>query len=521
MKKIIFTVFVLLFLPIMASAVNREVEAAGGYIRDDSGSYMYTKQLQNGSGRYGTSTKGIIDKNGIRYYCIDPFSSFADSLRTSYEITNSDIRRDVLNRVKLIMYYGYGYGNRTSDQWIAFTNILLWRELYPSGEFYFTSTINGSKTSKYDNYLKEILNDVDKHLILPKLTLNNDLVVGMEVRVVDSNGVLDGYKVKTCTNCTARISGNNVFVTPTGYGKVNVVLAKLYDRFKDNEIFIWKDMKDMSNQHVVNTVNLDELRVEINGNAIYDKGIIEITKRDKNTDEPLVGVEYCLYSDSYELIGCRKTNQLGIISFIGINNGSYYYKEVGTLDWYILDDDYHFVKINGTKTKYSYVAYNEKMSEITINKIDVYGNQLDGYSIDIYQKVDDEYILYLEGLIDENGRINISLLTGSYYYVEVKAPDGYLISLEEYYFEVEANNLQYEFELINEVIPPEEEIIEKEPEEILEDLIPIDVPDTEVVEIPEIVVLVDVPDTLLNTVDNCFYLEIVAVFFRKKIIYVN
>jgi len=504
MKKIFLAVISMLLFLTTTRANERVINLDTTYIKDDAGSYMYMKNTIDGYMKYATIQGGYVDTLGNVYYCIQPHNSFTNANRLAQAIENLGYDTSTIERVKLIMYYGYGYQNRTTNQWRAFTNTLIWRELYPYGEFIFTNTLNGSKTNKYDSYLNEILNDVNNHNIKPKIYIDETMHIYQSTMLIDQNNILDKYTVKSCKNCTVSIKDNDKLILyAPKYGDMEIELERKYERFNDNYLFYWTDQTNSSNQIIINTVNPETHIYQLKSKAIYPKGDLEIIKKDKKTDEILQEIKYCLYDKNKTELKCEYTNDLGKVTFTELNNATYYYREVETLANYELDDKYYLVEINGTTNKYSYSAYNEHYSKFIIKKIDENNQILDGYLVAIYQKQDDEYQLFLENVEDNKGYIGIYLPKGDYYFIETKAPNGYQLNEEKQYFKIESNEIEIEYELIN------TKIIVEEP--------PIEIEEIPTIELPAEVIEIPVPDTLKTSNLNFYFICLIGLIIIRKI----
>lgn len=126
--------------------------------------------------------------------------------------------------------------------------------------------------------------------------------------------------------------------------------------------------------------------------------------------------------------------------------GNYYYKEVQTLEGYILDE---------TKRSFNLVLGNEELNTMDVNKENPDVNQLyktklqivksdnanrevclSGVEFELYNAKDELMGVYVT---DENGQIIIDGLPyGTYYFKETKTAEGYVIDSSKQIFEAEA-----------------------------------------------------------------------------------
>lgn len=161
-----------------------------------------------------------------------------------------------------------------------------------------------------------------------------------------------------------------------------------------------------------------------------------------------------------ECIGFIKTGADGKAALKdALVEGSYYYKEVQTLEGYILDD---------TRREFELTLGNEELNTMDVNKENPDVNQLyktrlqlvkqdganrfiklSGVEFELYNADDELMGVYVT---DEKGRILIDDLPyGSYYFKETKAADGYIIDTSKQMFE--ANAEEQTFEVVNTKTP--------------------------------------------------------------------
>lgn len=106
-----------------------------------------------------------------------------------------------------------------------------------------------------------------------------------------------------------------------------------------------------------------EILVEIQLTNTLKKGIFELTKLDKETNEIIPNTIYEFYNDKNELIFRGSTNELGKIVLNDLAYGEYTYKEITPNDDYLLDNTVYSFKIENDKELISNTLYNEKIKE--------------------------------------------------------------------------------------------------------------------------------------------------------------
>lgn len=159
MKKII-GLFIL-FISFLSFIIITKAESfrKGDYIINE-----YIDRVKNGAVYY-SNAQYFYDSSGNLVYCIEPFETLDTG--TDYNEYEGDVTEykklseEVKRRISLIAYYGYGYGDRNTTKWYVVTQVLIWKEIAGDDNVYFTNTLNGTKITKYENEMKQILQDVD------------------------------------------------------------------------------------------------------------------------------------------------------------------------------------------------------------------------------------------------------------------------------------------------------------------------------------------------------------------------
>lgn len=193
-------------------------------------------------------------------------------------------------------------------------------------------------------------------------------------------------------------------------------------------------------------------------------------------DGPLEGVKFGLYtgSDIYNSSGklivpknsLIKTMVTGIDGSISekldIPFGTYYLKEISTFDGYKLDTNIYEFSVAGDVEDIEIMISKEPLvnefvkGKLIINKIDENGNRLEGSCFKLF---DSSNNLIYEGCTDSNGVVSIDNLPyGKYYFYEVSAPSGYLLSNKVYEVNVIDDNSLIQVNVLNVSMPKTSDI---------------------------------------------------------------
>lgn len=145
---------------------------------------------------------------------------------TSYTSDYADIlniSEEVWKEISLIAYYGYGYENHTEDYWYYITQMMIWREVEPDAQFYFTKTLGGENDlTLYALEIEEIESLVNEHYITPKFE-KIEVMLGETKSFKDENDCLSNYEV---VDDNIKINGNELVVTGDIVGSKSVTLKK-------------------------------------------------------------------------------------------------------------------------------------------------------------------------------------------------------------------------------------------------------------------------------------------------------
>ena len=204
------------------------------------------------------------------------------------------------------------------------------------------------------------------------------------------------------------------------------------------------EYKDKYTEHISTTITIKNN---------LKKGHFELIKKDGLTNNPISNTEISLYTEKDELIYTGLTDEKGYIYIKNIPLGKYYYIETKAPTGYILDTKKHYFEINENGKTISEVLINEPISAtFEFLKIDYENNSpLPDTVIEIYNEFDE--LLYTQKT-NEEGKIIIEKIPyGKYYFIEAKAPTGYILDTEKHYFEINENNVIIKANMTNIRIP--------------------------------------------------------------------
>ena len=357
-------------------------------------------------------------------YCIEPFSFFNGNSAYESTINPYNLTETQKQRITQIAHFGYNYKNHTDPKWYAITQFMIWQASDPSGDYYFTDSLNGNRINPYQNEINEInnlINNYNTHPSFENQTFyqveNNKLIIE------DKNNVL-GYYTYNDPNI---IKENNTLISNYNQeGEYTVSLSRQDSYFNKPIIFF----QSSQSQNLIETGDINSINVSFK--IIIQKTNLTINKHDKDNDSiipsgdaSLDGAIYNLYNDKDELIQ-ELTIENNQASINNLNYGNYYLKEIKAGEGYQLDEEIHSFEITKDNPNISLILYNQVIkANLIINKkygdIDNLINE-DNISFNIY---DSKNILVDTITTDNEGNASIELPYGKYTLEQINTKDGY------------------------------------------------------------------------------------------------
>ena len=361
----------------------------------------------------GSAVNGVVDTNTM--------------------VSMSGLSADQIERIKLIAYYGYGYGNHNAPEWYYATQLLIWANVNP-GYVYAIADGDYSLTpsSRYDGYYNEINSLVNNHTTAPSFARQTfEMNNGETLTINDSNNVLSKFYEGTETDdYTAVINGNNLVVTAKrGYeGTINLNVKS-----NDNPPMLYEGANQLcmsAGDPVMMMARLNLIvKTHFEGYKVYGD-------KSTGTYRPEKDAVFEIYNNSTnELITTLTSNENGVIEY-DLRLGKYRIHQTQGKKGYKLVDDY-ILTVDGNNSKeVIYFQNNAIKGGLEFNKTDMSESKpLPNTLIEIYNADTDE-LVYSERT-DENGKIIVNNIKyGKYYILEKEAPEGYQLNTEKMYFEI-------------------------------------------------------------------------------------
>ena len=269
-------------------------------------SNMYVKKVRpDGSGKYQQARFIRRSEDNQFVYCLQPYTDIDNNL-PYYDVIRSDYERVLgfseaqWERITLLAYYGYQYNdngyNHSDQKWYMITQVMIWRTTNPESDIYFTDTLNGNRTSKYDGEIAEIESLVANHYKIPSLQSGVVLPIGQTMTLNDSNNVLSNYTITGTSNVTASINGNTLSVTANSIGDGSVTFEKKATKYEIPPIVYFSD----HSQNVFRVGSYDPVKSKftlkvIGGRVTPSKVDVETRTNTPQGEAKLGGAVYGIY----------------------------------------------------------------------------------------------------------------------------------------------------------------------------------------------------------------------------------
>ena len=255
-KKLIFFMTIFCLFMINSKVYAQEKFYEGEYI---DGIYTKSVLLRNSSSHFQKARFFRRVSDNKEAYCIEPFAFFNEN--ESYDVTNPiNISEDVWKKMSLIAHYGYGYKDHTDSKWYAITQLLIWRESTPSGNFFFTDSLNGNRIDIFNDEINEIYRLVDEHSKLPSIINQSFNIQKGTKYITDDNNVISNF---INTDGLVNIIENKIDISNLDEGSYTLTFER--NTSGDPVLFYYNS----NSQNIMTSGSLDKDRFTIYIN-IYD-----------------------------------------------------------------------------------------------------------------------------------------------------------------------------------------------------------------------------------------------------------
>ena len=361
----------------------------------------------------GSAVNGIVDTNTM--------------------VSMSGLSAEQVERIKLIAYYGYGYGNHNSPEWYYATQLLIWANVNP-GYVYAIADGDYSLTpsTRYDGYYNEINSLVNNHTTAPSFARQTfEMKNGETLTINDTNNVLSKfYEGVETDDYKTTIDRNKLIISAKkGYeGTINLNVKS-----NDNPPMLYEGANQLcmsAGDPVMMMARLNIIvRTPFEGYKVYGD-------KKAGTYRPEKDAEFEIYNNSTnELLTTLTSDEAGMIKY-DFRLGEYRIHQTKGKKGYTLIEDYILTIDESNLKEIIYFQNNAIKGSLDFTKTDISESKpLPNTLIEIYNADTDE-LVYSERT-DDNGKVVIkNIKYGRYFIIEKDAPEGYQLNPEKMYFEI-------------------------------------------------------------------------------------
>lgn len=352
-------------------------------------------------------------------YCIEPWSEISSTVNYDDLIDINTLDDETLERISLIAYYGYGYGNHQDSKWYYITQVLIWREVDKSASFYFTNKLNGTQISTYDQQMNEILNLVKTHQKTPNFYVKEiNLMLGTKGTIIDVNNVLSTYEIVN--------HPDNVILNKQG-NSINIDTVKLgdssFDLIKKDKIYQVAPIvyRHPINQNFLTVGSFKPMSTTIPVHITGGNIVIEKLDSDTNSSTPLgeanlLGSTFEIYNSANELVKSVTLETSTTATISDLKADTYTIKEIRPGTGYQVNTETYTVKLDNFNTKKT-VEFKNKVIKNNIIIEKFYGRENGPWTKEegvIFEIYNSNNILVTEITTNNEGIASTTLPYGTY-----------------------------------------------------------------------------------------------------------
>lgn len=426
MKKII--IFLILIIAVTCQIkIDVQAETQRFYEAEYIEGIWMNKSPKKGSNVIYYQTARFFRKGGTGEfaYCIEPFQFFDGSKTYEPTINPSNLTNEQKERISMIAHFGYGYKSHTEKKWYAITQFMIWEIADPTGDYYFTDSLNGQRITRFTEEMEEINQLVSSYKTLPNIA--NQTYAAVEdnkLTLIDSNNILSNY---TTTNPNAKIQDNTLIIENLKEGLHTITLEK-EDKFYNKPIIFYQAE---ASQNLIDIGDLSPLSTSLN--VEVKKTSITITKIDSTTktikasgDASLIGAIYQLYDQNMNKITTLTIDETYQANINNLPYGKYYLQEIQAGEGYKIDKTIYNIEITKDNTNIDLILENQVIKK-KIHLKKVYGTPQEWHKepnvrFNVYNKTNE---LVATMITNEEGEAEIELPYGNYVIKQITSTPGY------------------------------------------------------------------------------------------------
>jgi LPXTG-motif cell wall-anchored protein len=394
------------------------------------------------------SKEAELQVNGERAFCIDAFTKFKSGVEMNVvDWSTVGIKQSVAEELALIAYFGTKVEGRTSDDWYAITQGLIWKVRHEADGHTDMCYVETPTNPNYSTTVKlwnEILADVEAYKKKPSFSDGTfEMNANDTLTLTDTNASLNHMVVKDDGGLDVSINGNNQLVIKASANSSDNATITLQRNIKTSEVgtsLVFYNGKDQSlAQFKINKPLEVKLNVKVN-----KFGSLELTKY--NDDKSAVIPETTFrITGPHGFDKTLQTDENGKIKLEQLALGSYKAVEVNTSYGYIINVNEFDFEIKPNETTLLEVTNDEPKGKITVIKVNTNNDRVNGATFNVYANEDitnkagtktfyKKNELVTTVTTENNGEVSTKELPlGQYKVVETQVPENYILNTKEYF----------------------------------------------------------------------------------------
>ena len=410
-------------------------------------------------------------------YCLQPFALFDENALYESVDRIESLSDETIQKIKEIASFAYPLGSSSLEYYMA-TQIKIWQIIEPDAEFYFTDTLDGNKTTKYDRWFQVIDDNIRVYNQAP--TYNNQTFTApikgsLSIRM----GVSGTYEDILETTLPYTRKGNDIIFNQLKEGDYEVKVRRHFKTYSNQPILFYYSK---TSQALMNRVGTEDkffsFKIHVVDTSINVKKIDKDSKSSTPSGEAsLKGAVFSLYNEQDEKLGTftfdnsleQKISVLtGNIDYLPF--GKYKIKEEKAGTGYLCNTNTFEITIDESHPHIELAIENEVIK----NKVELkkfFGNEqtLKAEAGVVFEIYDANDVLYNTVETNEEGLVTFILPYGTYRIHQKTTKEGYQ-KVEDFTVKVEKEGKEHHYVLYDDEEPKEPE----EPEPHIE----IEVPNT-------------------------------------------
>lgn len=462
---------------------------------------------------YDTVTKNKYDLNIYKdnnevFYCLGYNDEWSKDLSFGYSVILKDILNvsdNDVNRIRNIIYFGYGYEDHDNFPYYLVTQYMLFEELELN--YIIIDKNNNDLKVLYSDYFDKISKLLNEFYVVPSFFAKDiDLNYNEKYYLVDTNGVLSTFDLSIQYPGLIKKDGDKFYISSVKPGQVNMYVTKKVTNKDFNKIYYNDDMV-LINRAGLGAIT-SKVKVNIHGIGIGIKNISEDGMHLKNS-----------------LIEIYNSNDEKVFGVFLDSNGSfenkyfpldnYYIIQKTVEDGYVKILDKIWIEVNDYNKTEVLIVNEKPKAKVTINLNYIFKNKQYGEENATFEIYKNDVLLESKKT-DEKGYLEFLLPFGEYTLKQSSSSMNFRLQDEKFLRIESTDELLFDFlNFLEEdnIIEEEEPFVSEEPKEI-----PIENIEDEVIEH----IFVDVPNTGMNINVNIILVVLIIclvgiLFYVKKL----